>query len=137
MIKELVLSIVITWIFVKLVKTIIAWFDEKKISFKVLLYDGGMPSSHTALVVSAATALYLETGFSTVFVLSIILALIVINDALKVRYVTGEQSKAINKLMSQEKDFKKLDEHLGHKPMEVFVSLIISIIIPVIIYSII
>ncbi len=135
MIKELVLSIVIAWLFAKVLKTIIDWVKEKKISWKVLFYDGGMPSLHTIAVVSLTTGLFLETGFSAVFILSVVLALIIINDALGVRRITQEQSRAINRLAENKPDFKKLNEHVGHKPLDVLVSLVLGIIIPVIIYT--
>ena len=135
---ELILSIAITWIIVKMMKTWIIWRRGDRIDLKVLFYDGGMPSAHTALVASTATALYLERGaVSTVFVLSVILALIVMNDAMKVRKVTEEQSKVINRLTKGKKDYPKLDEHVGHTPVEVLVGLILGIIIPIIIYAII
>jgi acid phosphatase family membrane protein YuiD len=65
------------------------------------------------------------------------MALIVMNDAMKVRWVTQEQSKVINKLTEGKPGFKKMSEHVGHKPLEVLVGLIIGIIIPIIIYAII
>lgn len=136
MIKELVLGIVIAWFLGKVLKTIIDWVKEKKISWKVLFYDGGMPSLHTIAVVSLATGLFLETGFSALFILSIILALIVMNDALKVRRITGEQSRAINRLAEDKPDFKKLNEHVGHKPLDILVSLVLGIIIPIIVYAV-
>jgi len=138
MIKELILSVVITWLLGKIIKTIIQWSKDKKISAKALLYDGGMPSLHTIATVSLATALFLENGLrpSALFVLSIVLALIVINDALKVRMLVEEHSKIINKMNAGKKDFKKMEEHAGHKPIEVLVGIIIGIIIPIIVYAI-
>ena len=96
MIKDLVLSIAVTWLLVKIIKAVVDSRREGGFSLKILLYDGGMPSAHTAAVASLATGLFLETGFSYLFIISIILALIVMNDALKVRWVTQEQSKALN-----------------------------------------
>ena len=135
MMEQLILSITLSWIIAKIIKTIIAWNKEKKFEWKELLYDGGMPSTHTVLVVSTATAIYLERGLSIYFVLSIVLALIVMNDAMKVRWVTQEQSKVINNLTKGKKDFPVLDEHVGHTPMEVLVGIVFGIIIPIIVYS--
>jgi len=132
MIKELVLSIAITWIIVKIIKTIIQ-SRKKGFGWKALLYDGGMPSSHTVLVVSLATGLYLETGFSYLFIISVVLALTVMWDAMNVRMKVEQHAKILNKL---QKDIK-LSEHVGHKPIEVLVALIFGIIIPIIIYTII
>ena len=135
MIGILVISIVLAWLLGKVLKTIIFWVREKRISLGVLLYDGGMPSLHTIIVASLATGLYLGTGFSALFILSVVLGLIVINDALKVRRITQEQSRIINRLTQGKKGFKRLNEHVGHSPLEVVVGLIIGIIIPVIIYA--
>ena len=136
MMKELILGIAIAWLFGKIIKAIIDWTRDKKVSLKVLFHDGGMPSTHTVAVVSLATALFLEQGLSALFVLSAVLALIVINDALKVRWIVGEQSKTLNQLMKDSKDYKKLNERVGHKPAEVIVGLIIGIIVPVIVYAV-
>lgn len=137
MIKEFILSVVISWVLVKIIKTIIAWSKERKISLRVLFYDGGMPSSHTILTVSLATALFLEQGLSPLFVFSVFIAMLVMNDAIKVRWVTEEQSRIINRLTQGKEGFKKLDEHIGHKPIEVFVSLVLGIVIPIIVYAVI
>ncbi len=134
--KLLILSIVITWVFIKILKLIISWVKNNKISIGDLFHDGGMPSSHTAAIVSTTTAIFLEAGLTPLFVLSVIVALIVMNDALVVRWVTEEQSRAINKLTQGKPGFNKMNEHVGHKPMEVLVGLILGIIIPVIIYAV-
>lgn len=132
MIKELVLSVIISWIIVKLIKTIIQ-AGKKGFSWKNLLYDGGMPSGHTVLVVSLASAFYLETGFSYLFIISLALALVVVWDAMNVRMKVERHARILNKL---QKDIK-LSEHVGHKPIEVFVALILGIIIPFIVYAVI
>ena len=132
MIKELVLSIAISWIILKIIKTIIQ-SRKKGFGWKALLYDGGMPSSHTILVVSLATGLYLETGFSAIFIVSIILAMMVMWDAMSLRMKVENQARVLNKL---QKDIK-LSEHVGHKPIEVLVALILGVVIPIIIYAVI
>jgi len=135
MIEQIILSIALSWIIVKAIKAYTTWKKEGKFEWKELLYDGGMPSAHTAFVVSTATAFYLESGLSILFVLSVVLALIVMNDAMKVRLVTQEQSKVLNKLTKGKKGFPVLDEHVGHTPKEVLVGMIFGIIIPIIVYS--
>jgi acid phosphatase family membrane protein YuiD len=135
MIEQLILSIALSWIIAKIIKTVTAYNREKSFEWKELLYDGGMPSAHTALVVSTATAIFLERGLSIYFVIAVVLALIVMNDAMKVRLVTQEQSKVINKMTKGKKGFPVLDEHIGHTPMEVLVGLVFGIIIPLIVYS--
>src|SRR5688572_10494178 len=66
------------------------------IDFNHLYTSGGMPSAHSAVVVSLATVVGLELGFDSVgFGIAGIMALIVIYDAMNVRYIVGEQGKLI------------------------------------------
>jgi len=135
--KEFILSILISWLFVNILKPVIIWIKDKKISWDKLIANGGMPSGHTSLVVSSATALFLETGFSPLFILGVILSLVVMYDAFMVRNVIEEQSRIINTLTKDIKGFKRLEENVGHSLTEVLVSLVFGIIIPIIVYAII
>lgn len=134
--KEFVLSIVIAWTFVNVLKPILTWIREKRISLKTIFTNGGMPSGHTVSVTSLACALYLEAGFSTIFVFGVIFALLIIYDALRVRTIIGQQSHIINQLMENEPGFEKLDEQVGHKASEVVASIILGIVIPILVYAI-
>jgi uncharacterized protein len=134
--KEFILSILIAWTFVNTLKPVLTWIKEKKISFKTMFTNGGMPSGHTVLVVSLASALYLEEGLSPVFVIGVVFALLIIYDALKVRTIIGQQSQIINRLMEKEPGFEKLDEQVGHKTSEVVASIILGIVIPILVYGI-
>lgn len=65
----------------------------------LLWRTGGMPSSHSALVVAITTAIALTEGTRTsVFTLSLFFSMIVIRDALGVRRAAGMQARAINAL---------------------------------------
>lgn len=134
--KEFVLSIVIAWTFVNILKPILTWIKEKRISFETLFTNGGMPSGHTVSVTSLASALYLEKGFSPIFIFGVVFALLIIYDALRVRTIIGQQSQIINQLMEKEPGFEKLDEQVGHKASEVVASIILGIVIPVLVYAI-
>ena len=75
-----------------------------------ILLSGGMPSAHSAIVVSMAVFLGLQDGLnSSAFGLSVWLAIIVMYDAMMVRYSSGMQGEALNKLiMEQGSKLKKL-----------------------------
>ena len=94
-----------------------------------------MPSSHTALVVSLATATGIHTGFnSPLFALSVVLASIVMYDAAGVRRAAGKQAKVINKLiveMEVQHSVRetRLKELLGHTPLEVLAGALLGILI--------
>lgn len=134
--KELVLSVVITWVFINMLKPIVTWIRTGEINRRTLATNGGMPSGHTALVAPLTTALFLETGFSMLFVLSLALTLNVIYDAISIRMIIERQSRTINALTEGKPGFAKMEENVGHEPAEVFVSLVLSVIVPLIVYRI-
>ena len=91
---------------------------------------GGMPSSHSATVCAMAvsTARYCGVN-STLFALAVVIAVIVMYDAMGVRYETGEQAKILNHMLREWMDQNsesmpflrdtKLKEMVGHTPIEV------------------
>ena len=90
----------VAWVGTQIAKMIIYWIINKKFSRERLYGDGGMPSSHSAVVMSVATATGLQYGWdSPLFAIAGILAMIVMHDAMGVRQETGKQAKAINDLM--------------------------------------
>jgi acid phosphatase family membrane protein YuiD len=75
-----ILSIVIAWLVAQALKTL----TSRKIS--ALWKPGGMPSSHSALVGALATAVGLETGFTSIqAAIAYVVAFIVIYDTFYVR----------------------------------------------------
>lgn len=132
---EFTLSIFISWALVNILKPIITWVKKDQLTKCTFITSGGMPSAHTSLVVSLSSALFLETGFSILFCIGIVLSFIVIYDALHVRSIVEEHSKVLNRLLKERGEDPKLEESVGHTPAEVLVSMVISIIIPVVIYS--
>lgn len=95
---------------------------------------GGMPSSHTAFVISLATMIALKEGIaSSAFAISLIMALIVIRDAIGFRRTLGRQSKTLNHIVRELAEEKKRDhlprlpEEIGHNPLEVLVGGLIGL----------
>lgn len=89
------------------------------------LKHGRMPSAHTALVTSLATVAYYYEGVdSMAFAISVTLAFVVIDDAIRFRFYLGEQAKTVNRLIKEvlppEKaaHYRRLHETLGHYPHE-------------------
>ena len=85
-------------IFSQIVKTIIETIKYKKINIS-RLFDGmgGMPSTHSSLVASITTLIYLNYGItSSLFSISLIFSLIVIYDSMGIRYESGKQAEVIN-----------------------------------------
>ena len=125
----------LTWFGIQLFKVIWDLVTTKKFNFKRILGAGGMPSSHSAVVVSLATLIGRDSGFgSSIFALSVIFAFVVMYDAAGVRRAAGKQAKLLNQLietpgLSGLQVSEKLVEVLGHTPFQVFVGAIIGIIV--------
>ena len=88
---------------------------------------GGMPSSHSALAVSIATSIaFIEGPDTSIFVLALFFALVVIRDAMGVRRATGQQARVLNLLGKELSSRFNLPYHAvkevhGHSPTEVLV----------------
>lgn len=86
---------------------------------------GGMPSTHSAVVSSISSLVYINYGINDIlFSVTLIFSLIVIYDSMGIRYECSRQAKIIN-----EKFGTDLKEKLGHKPIEVLIGVILGIIL--------
>lgn len=101
--------------------------NRQKWNFKNITAYSGMPSGHSAMVVSLASIIGLIEGTnSALFAMSVILAIIVIRDALGIRRYLGQHGKTLNILVNDLKDDEVLDakyphllEKIGHTPLQV------------------
>ena len=109
-----------------------------RIDFRNLYASGGMPSVHSAVVMSLTTTSFLQDGpGSHLFGFVLIVSLVVIYDSMGVRRSTGEQGLVLNLLLDNlERNRFKLDvpprrlrEVLGHQPQEVVVGAITGIVL--------
>lgn len=90
------------------IKTLTKWYETKKIDWQTLVSSGGMPSAHSAFVISLCTALYLDQGITPLFVASCVFSLIIIRDAMGIRRAAGEHAKLLNMLLREIKKKKPL-----------------------------
>ena len=124
-----------TWFFIQLFKLIYDLVTTKKFNFKRILGAGGMPSSHSAVVIALATMIGKNYGVnSAIFGLSIVFAFVVMYDAAGVRRAAGKQAKLLNKIvqtpgLTNVEVTEKLQEVLGHTPIQVFVGALIGFIV--------
>lgn len=108
--------------------------NKQKFNFKNILAYSGMPSGHSALIISLATISGLSEGLqSPIFAVSVILSIIVIRDALGIRRYLGEHGKILNVLVKDLENDKVLDkkyphllERIGHTPAQVLVGSLIG-----------
>lgn len=94
------------------------------------LYEtGGMPSSHSAIVVALMVVTGVIDGIdSAVFAISVALAVIVIHDALQVRRSSGEQGTALRELLIKAKVTALPHQAFGHTPTEVLAGASIGVV---------
>lgn len=128
----------LTWFFIQLFKVIWDLVTTKKFNFKRIMGAGGMPSSHSAVVIALATMIGRSQGVnSPIFALSLIFALVVMYDAAGVRRETGKQAHLLNEIvntpgLSSVEVKEKLVEAVGHTPVQVFAGAIIGFSVGVI-----
>ena len=132
------ISTITAWFVAQFLKMITTFFKEKQFKPRLLLFSsGGMPSSHSATVSALCTSSAIEFGFGSFpFAISAVLAMVVMTDAVGVRWETGEQSKVINKIVKKlfagtpEDAETALKELVGHTPLQVFMGAVVGISIP-------
>lgn len=93
--------------------------------FRYVMTHGHMPSFHTAFVVSMATSVGYYSGITSgAFTVAVVMALIVIDDAVRLRVYIGDQGRYLNTLVKQldlERRFPRLKERVGHRVNEVII----------------
>ena len=125
----------------QLIKVLLNLFIFHRFIAERMWGAGGMPSSHSATVCAMVVATGRYCGVnSAVFAVAAVLSIIVMYDAMGVRYETGEQAKLLNRMFNewvdQESDAlpflkngKKLKEMVGHTPIEVLTGAVLGILI--------
>jgi len=111
--------LVIPFVAILLAEVVKALIDflcrRKQIRF---LKPGGMPSGHSAFVSALAVVVANREGIgSTAFMISSVLALVVMYDAVNLRNQAGLHAKILNTLVKK----ANLEESLGHTLPEVIV----------------
>ena len=119
----------------QVIKFFIFTIKARHINFKIFTTTGGMPSAHSAGVMSLATSVGLINGYNSVeFAIAIGFAMITMYDAAGVRRAAGKTAACLNKMMD---DFYnhdvqaiggKLKELLGHTPFEVIMGALLGIV---------
>ena len=123
----------IAWAIAQLTKTVYELIRYRELKLSRLVSSGGMPSSHSALVMGLATATGRIAGFeSAAFAISLVLAVIVMYDAAGVRRAVSIQARILNQMIDeayQGKPFaeKRLRELIGHTPTQVIVGGLLGI----------
>ena len=120
------------WFSIQLFKVIYEFSETKKWNWRRLMGAGGMPSSHSAIVVCLAIMIGRHEGFqSSLFALSGIFALVTMYDAAGVRRAVGKQAMILNDIIRNQKltSAEKLQEMTGHTPIQVLAGAFLGLIV--------
>ncbi len=123
----------ISWAVAQLLKVLVELLWRHKLNLGLLTSAGGMPSSHSASVCALTAAIAIREGTgSTLFVLSLIFAIIVMYDAAGVRRAASIQARILNQIIDELFQGHPISEtHLreliGHTPIEVFAGAVLGI----------
>lgn len=124
----------LAWFLAQLIKVILELVLLRRFDVKRFVSSGGMPSSHSALVVAAATAIGRLYGFDgPAFALAAVLSAVVMYDACNVRRSAGDTARLVNQLLEHvekltAEDFADdLKIIMGHTPFQVLVGALLGV----------
>ncbi len=137
--NRIFVSAALGWLIAQVLKTLIHFIINKKFLMERMVGSGGMPSSHSSTVCAMAAAAGMEYGGGSFeFAVTVMLAIIVMYDAMGVRRETGKQGRGLNEMLeiflnmgNEISPEAKLKELVGHTPLQVLMGAILGIIIAV------
>jgi len=118
---------------IKFINYLVRHKYDWKLAVEHGLTYGHMPSSHTGFAVSLVTSVgYYEGVSSGAFAVALALAIVVIDEAVRLRIQMGDQARYMNMVTKHlnidQKKFPRLKERVGHKKIEVFVGGILGLL---------
>ena len=139
--NQIFVAAVLGWLVAQVLKTIIHMIVNKQFVAERMVGGCGMPSSHSATVCALATATGMRYGGGSFeFAVAIMLAIIVMYDAMGVRRETGIQGRVLNEMldifMNMGKEISaeaKLKELVGHTPLQVLMGAVLGCVIAVLV----
>lgn len=101
------------------------------LDWNYFMTHGHMPSAHSALAISLVTTIGVIEGYQTgTFALAVVFALVILDDAVRIRMHLGDQGRYLNMLVENlkldEKKYPRLKEHVGHRTSEVIVGVLLG-----------
>ena len=114
---------------VKFIITLVASGGREK-SLQVFFRAGGMPSSHTSVMLATLVVIGGETGIgSALFGLGVAVTALVIYDAINVRRSVGEQGDVLRKVAAHTKVEDRFFTAYGHTVPEVVGGAVVGLLV--------
>ena len=130
---KFLLAPLVAWTIAQAAKLLLTSFRERRLNLRALAETGGMPSSHSAIVMALTTAVGKYSGLgSAPFAIALIFTFVVMYDAAGLRRAAGRQAEVLNRLVEDLVHMRgvqeaHLRELLGHTPFEVLVGAVIGL----------
>ena len=121
------------WTICQAAKVTLTSVRERRLNLRVLAETGGMPSSHSAIVMGLTASIGKYAGVtSPQFAIALIFSFVVMYDAAGLRRAAGRQAAILNRLVEDLVHMRgvqepMLRELLGHTPVEVLVGAVIGV----------
>ena len=124
----------LAWFLAQLIKVMLDLVLLRKWDLHRFVSSGGMPSSHSALVVACSASIGKLYGIQgPIFALAVILSAIVMYDACNVRRSAGDTAKLVNQILAHvekltAEDFAEdLKVVMGHTPLQVLMGALLGL----------
>ena len=136
--NKVLIAVMISWLLAQVLKIPTEYLRSRRWLWAMFFAAGGMPSSHTALMVSGTLAVGLYHGFDNpIFGVAVAITMIIAHDAAGVRRQAGKHAERINLLFEEllnghiwNED--ELKEVIGHTPLEVIGGIILGLLVTII-----
>ena len=129
------LAPLVAWAIAQAAKVTLTSIRQRRLNLRVLAQTGGMPSSHSAIVMGLTTGVGKHAHiYSAEFAIALIFTFVVLYDAAGLRRAAGRQAEVLNRLVEDLVHMRgvqeaRLRELLGHTPTEVLVGALIGLVV--------
>lgn len=136
--NKVLIAVLSGWLLAQAFKIPTEYFRSRRWLWTMFFAAGGMPSSHTALMVSGTLAVGLYHGFDNpVFGIAVAVTMIIAHDAAGVRRQAGKHAERLNVLFNEllqghVLSEQELKEVIGHTPLEVIGGIILGLLVAIV-----
>jgi acid phosphatase family membrane protein YuiD len=140
MLHHVAVAALIAGLSAQLLKVVIELLRTRRLNLLRFFDNGGMPSSHTALVTVLTVGVARETGVSSpLFAVTFLFSLYFVFEAAGLRQEVGNQARVLNELADELRhthhlDPRRLKELVGHTWNEVFGGFLFGVVVAVVAY---
>ena len=126
MIHRVAIAALVAGLTAQMLKVVIELIRTRRLNLLRFFDNGGMPSSHTALVTALTIGVARDAGLgSALFAVTLLFSLYFVFEAAGLRMEVGNQARTLNELVDELRhthhlDRERLKELVGHTWGEVF-----------------